>query len=557
MKLSFPVRIYFVALILRLIPILLTSGLGIGLDDMFQYDMLARSISSGNGFRWYAQDDLKLLAPYVDFDLATANGYDPEHGLYTSFRAPLYPAFLAIVYFFSGEGFSRFLAARLVQVIFLGAPLAPLTYFVARYFFTAAHLKNVSLSDSEGSLIPKVRDSHLHDLLSKSRAAQVSVAENAPSERHSIFEISNTKDNERTAKVSAWVVACYPMLLVYPLGLGTENPFFILLLSSFYFLLKSIQEPSKQNFIFSGIFLALTALTRSVILPFAGLAILYLIFLPRLRKSVGNLSGLGESKQTSEVFPIKALLIGVAFAIVIAPWIIRNSLLHNKPTGIETSMGYNLYLGYHPDGNGSFVFGPSLDLLTIMDDAERDEVGTSQAVEFIKEQPERFIPLAINRLGYFFGLEKRVLMYFYANDIIGFIPKPLLLTIAAILLLPFVFVSISASLGLSLLKWKPQTILLFLLFAFYLLPHIFILSEDRFHLALIPYLAILAAHFWSVGFGAISRRWNESNMGKWMVTFAILGVFLLSLNWGFELSRDADKIAALLGPDGNKSYFPY
>ena len=42
-----------------------------------------------------------------------------------------------------------------------------------------------------------------------------------------------------------------------------------------------------------------------------------------------------------------------------------------------------------------------------------------------------------------------------------------------------------------------------------------------------------------------------------MVALAVLGVFLLFLNWGFELSRDADKITALLGPDGNKTYFPY
>ena len=58
---------------------------------------------------------------------------------------------------------------------------------------------------------------------------------------------------------------------------------------------------------------------------------------------------------------------------------------------------------------------PSLDLLPILDDAERDRVGTEKALEFIKSQPGRFIPLAVNRLGYFFGLEKRVLMYFYGN----------------------------------------------------------------------------------------------------------------------------------------------
>src|SRR5436190_11560110 len=116
MKIAFPVRIYLIALVFRLVPVLLTHNMGIGLDDMFQYDMLARSLASGHGFRWYAQDDLKQLAPYVKFDMSTANGYDPKYGLYTSFRAPLYPAFLATVYYFNGLDFSRFLGARLAQV---------------------------------------------------------------------------------------------------------------------------------------------------------------------------------------------------------------------------------------------------------------------------------------------------------------------------------------------------------------------------------------------------------------------------------------------------------
>jgi len=243
--------------------------------------------------------------------------------------------------------------------------------------------------------------------------------------------------------------------------------------------------------------------------------------------------------------------------LTIAPWIVRNSLLHHKLTGIETSMGYNLYLGYHPKGNGSFVFGPSLDLLTILDDAERDKVGTHKAIEFIQAQPERFIPLAINRLGFFFGLEKRVLMYFYSNNILGYVPLPLLLTIAAILLLPFIFISTSAALGLSLLRWRPEHILLGLLFISYILPHVFILSEDRFHLALVPYFAILAAQFWMSDITMLSARWSESTSGKIVVALAVVAVILLVLNWRLELYRDADKIAQLLGPHGNQSYFPY
>jgi len=487
---SFALRIYIIALVLRLIPVFLARGLGIGLDDMFQYDMLARSLASGNGFRWYAQEDLNQLASFVDFDLSSVKAYDPIRGIPTSFRAPLYPAFLAIVYFFSGTGSSRFFAARLAQVILLGAPLAPLTYFVSKKLFPPLRV-------GEGSGLR----------------------------------------SERAARISAWIIACYPMLLIYPLGLGTENPFFILLLISFFFLLSSIDRPTAFRFLLSGFFLGLTALTRSVILPFVGLAILWAWFILKHRRG--------------------AMLTALAFALTIAPWVIRNSLLHHKPTGIETSMGYNLYLGYYPQGNGSFVFGPSLDLLTILDDAERDKIGTQKALEFIKAQPERFIPLAINCLGFFFGLEKRVLMYFYGNNIIGYIPLPLLLTISGILLLPFVFISISAGFGLAYLRLKPEHILLCLLFIGYILPHVLILSEDRFHLALVPYIAILATQVWVNGFAPLRVRWYESRKGQLIVAMALFAVFLLIINWNFELTRDADKIAQLLGPNGNQSYFPY
>lgn len=485
---SFAFRIFIVALVLRLIPIIAARGLGIGLDDMFQYDMLARSLAAGNGFRWYALEDLNQLAAYVDFDLGYVKNYDPVRGVPTSFRAPLYPTFLAIVYFFNGTDFSRFFAARLAQAIFLGAPLAPLTYWVAKKLFPDSFWK-----DERGM------------------------------------------DTERAARIAAWIVACYPMLLVYPLGLGTENPFFVLLLSSFLFLLLSIEKPSTFHLLLSGVFLALTTLTRSVILPFALLAFCLLFFLYRKR----------------------ALIAVVSFLLVIAPWIVRNSFLHQEMTGIETSMGYNLYLGYHPAGNGSFVFGPSLDLLTILDDAERDRVGREQTIGFIKAQPERFVPLAFNRLGYFFGLEKRVLMYFYSNNIIGYVPLPWLLTISALLLLPFIFISTSAALGLSLLRWKSEHILLVLLFIAYILPHVFILSEDRFHLALIPYIAILAAQLWAHGYTPLVTRWQESQAGRILVIISILAAFLLVTNWGFELHRDADKIAQLLGPNGNQSHFPY
>jgi hypothetical protein len=132
-----------------------------------------------------------------------------------------------------------------------------------------------------------------------------------------------------------------------------------------------------------------------------------------------------------------------------------------------------------------------------------------------------------------------------------------LLTIAGVLLFPFVFISISAALGQAYLRWKPEHILLILLLVTYTLPHIFILSEDRFHLALVPYISILAAQVWVNGLAPLRARWHESRTGRWIVSLAVFAALLLVANWGVELIRDADKIAQLLGPNGNQSHFPY
>ncbi|MHB8806674.1 MAG: hypothetical protein ACYC59_03750, partial [Anaerolineaceae bacterium] len=96
----------------------------IALDDMFQYDMLARSLREGNGFRWYSKADVEILRPYYSQFLDIDHLPFPDQGLQTTFRAPGYPFFLAFLYFFVPYSF-HFILARLVQAG-LAAALAPL-----------------------------------------------------------------------------------------------------------------------------------------------------------------------------------------------------------------------------------------------------------------------------------------------------------------------------------------------------------------------------------------------------------------------------------------------
>lgn len=470
--LPFSTRIFLLALALRLIPVLLTIDLPIGLDDMFQYDMLGRSLASGNGFRWYAQDDLDLVRQYIDFELV-AEEYNPA-GVLTSFRAPAYPAFLALIYAISGMQW-RFFAARLVQAV-LGAALAPLTYLLGRQLFPKA---------------------------------------------------------DKGARWAGWAIAIYPMLLVYPLALATENLFIPLVAAGLLALLRAVESKGDRGYLLAGALFGLATLTRSVIFGFVGLAVLWLWFALKQRRG--------------------ALLFGMVVLAVITPWVVRNSLLHERFTFIESSAGYNLYMAYHPEGNGGFQFGISLDLLPYLDDAQRDDIGRQAAIRFIREDPGRALLLTARRVGYFFGLERREMSYFYSNGFFGAIPQTALIGLFGVLTLPFVVIGSLSAAGVALIQWDKTRGLALLLIGSYLLPHAIILAEPRFHLTLMPVLAAVAGQAWSER----SALWARAKANRGRLWLAVLLLALLWFNWGMELWRDADKLVVLFGPDGWRAGFDY
>jgi 4-amino-4-deoxy-L-arabinose transferase-like glycosyltransferase len=471
---------------------------------------------AGNGYRWYAEPDLHLIKEFIPLDILAVN-YDPR-GVLTSFRPPLYPAFLALIYFLTGVGADRFFTTRLAQA-FLGAALVPLTYLLAHRLSprkesmrTAEHAKNnkINSANSAPALSRVLRNEGI------------------------VEELSAVKFSP--ARIAAWVVAFYPMLVIYPLALVTENLFFLLTLLSALALLRAVNSGRWPPFALAGFLFGLTALTRSVISAAVILAVLLVWF------ALKNRAG--------------AVALLFFFLFTISPWVVRNTFLHGRFTWIESSLGYQLYLGYHPDGTGTFQYPQSLDLIPILDDAERDRIGIKKALQFIRDDPGRFPYLAVRRLGHFFALERRALTYFYSNNFFGYIPPVPLTALALLLLLPFVFVATSAAFGLAITHWSKENLLLALLMFGYLGPHVLIIAEDRFHMALIPFLAILAAQCWMGGLSALRERW-QTPAGPRALAIAAFAVLLLLLNWSLELWRDADKLGLLFGPGGNQTYFPY
>jgi 4-amino-4-deoxy-L-arabinose transferase-like glycosyltransferase len=464
----------------RLALVLIFLHAPIGLDDMHQYDMLGRSLAAGQGYRWYGRADVALLRPYLEryYGLTIPTDQVPREGLQTTFRAPGYPFFLAGVYLVFGLE-QRLEAARLIQVA-LGAALAPLTA-----------LLTLSLGLSP-----------------------------------------------RAARLAGTLVALYPILWLYPIGLASENTFLPLVVIGLLAALAAARTSRPWAAVGAGLALGAATLTRGALALFLPISAIWL-----WRTSPGK--GLRQ-----------AALLTVAASAVLVPWMLRNSLILGRPAFVENSAGYNLFIGYHPEGNGNFDVRVSVIPLGILDDNERDRWTTEQAVGFIRSDPGRALRLLPLRLSHFFGLEDREIVYFYSNNYFGSIASPLLLLLYLVLVLPFVAVALGAAFGLAFAPARPARVLVIGLIAALLLAYIPILAEPRFHLPLVPALAAYASSFFSTpNWGAhLAFTLRGRELRAWLPVLA--AVLLLAL-WAQDLASDWPRLASVFAPGGNQLHLGY
>ncbi|MFO8037335.1 MAG: hypothetical protein R6U57_11980 [Anaerolineales bacterium] len=480
-KRGFKKRVYgwlwLVAFLPRFALALVFFDHSIALDDLYQYDMLARSLLQGNGYRWYGEADFEKLRPYYERFLDVEDIQFPEEGLRTAHRAPGYPLFLSGVYAVVPAS-NRFGWTRLIQAA-LTAGLAPLCALIA-----------------------------IHSGLGK-----------------------------KTALISGISMALYPILLFYPLALASENLFLPTLTAGFLFLLLIPTHAALKYPLLSGLFLTWSTLTRSVVALFHLVSAAWMRIFHRTK--------------------IKHIALFLALALLFTlPWAVRNSRLMGKPTFLETSLGYNLYISYHPEGNGGFISRIAIEPLAYVEDQARDQFATQQALQFIKDDPGDALLRVFRKMAFFFGLEDREMTYFYGNGFLGDIPQPWRWTLYILLILPWLGVGFLTPLGMVLSENRPAVWLTLGLLFSYAVPHFLIIAEPRFHLALVPLLLPYAAHAWTQR-RKIHSLLSPSKSGRW-TTVLTLGwwIFFSSLIiWHISLHRDI--LLRVMGPEGNQLHIPY
>ncbi len=412
-------------------------------------------------------------------------GYTWYGGIPTAFRAPLYPVFLAIIYAVFGH---QFLAARLVQAA------------------TAAFLPLV------------------------------------------VYVLGLRLFDGRVAKAAAWVVVFYPMLLLYPVALVTENLFFLLVPLTVLCLIRALDTSRPLYYLLAGLLMGFSILTRSVLGGFLPVLLVWLWYY--VPSKTGALKNWG--------------LILLPVALLTIPWSIRNSLLLDQLTFVESSLGFNFYLGYQPDGTGTFDSAVAVDFMEEIGGFEAPDLrteklahnlGMERGLAFIKQDPPRAAWLLLSKLSHFLRLDKRVALFFYSNNFLGALPNPVLLLLLLTLCLPWVVVLLLSVAGMTFTDISSGKTLIYLLLLYYTGTHVVIMSEPRFHLVLVPFLAIFAVQ------GARTLRRVREVVGdphaRWRLALCLGVVALLILNWVYELNVDMAKLAAIFSPGGNTARLTY
>lgn len=287
-----------------------------------------------------------------------------------------------------------------------------------------------------------------------------------------VHKLALTRFDESVARLAALLAAIWPAWIALTSVLTSELPSNLLLAAGMAAIM-SRGYSLLPRVIIGSLLLVMAAYVRPTTLPL-------IIAVPVLDALV--------SRQW------KAALVGgvLAFAVAaacFAPWTVRNEAHFGKPVLVSANFGVVLWMGNNPQSQGGYMTFPD----GIPDDEiARDELLKQQAIEFIKNNPGRYLELCMTRIKASY-LRESIAVAWNAEGLPDALELPLKIVMAVYWLGVF---------GLSLagfalfVKREPIRILDPMTAAVGLLGSISILviGSDRYHFGLMPFVSIFAGY---------------------------------------------------------------
>ena len=304
-----------------------------------------------------------------------------------------------------------------------------------------------------------------------------------------LWFMGETVEDERAARLAAWLLAAHPIMIVYSCRLISETLFTSLLAASMLFLARYQRREKPAELAASGVLLGLATLTRpgGMLMPAVVLGLLLLEGRRHLLPWLGY---------------------AAAFAVVLAPWSLRNKELFGFATLTAHGPGYGFYVtGHMTEGMTYDEARAMYSAVTLEPEyqerpfekghsplAELEKRLSREGVGLIKTHPigyaaivlRRFCPFWVTSHSGVIGVEQPLSQYRREGRW-----GPILVRLSLLALQGAI---IAAALwGAWSLRGRPRALLTLAAVPAYMTIHIVFDMVPRYHLPAMPYLLALAA----------------------------------------------------------------
>jgi 4-amino-4-deoxy-L-arabinose transferase-like glycosyltransferase len=296
------------------------------------------------------------------------------------------------------------------------------------------------------------------------------------------FLISLKFFSRKYALISFAVFIFLPSNILYSQMVLTESLFGLFYILIIWLMLRN---NSYSGLLFLGITCGIGILIRS---SFSFILILVpLIILVKELKL--------ETNTKKRVLPfIKKTCFFITGALIfLGPWVVRNKIVLDEFT-ISTQGGSALWEGNNPVATGTY----SLDLIIdipLRELQERNDEFKKLAIDFIKQNPHKFLILGVKKIAYLFSSERLAILYFIKSEpgeTSTDVYRAVNPFIIAVVNVPYFIITLAGFWGL--LTLKKHTLIIYTIFLAWLCIFFTFIGLSRYHYVLIPFLIIGAVN---------------------------------------------------------------
>jgi hypothetical protein len=228
------------------------------------------------------------------------------------------------------------------------------------------------------------------------------------------------KLGDRRAVAAAILVACDPILLNQSTQVMTETMAAFLVVAGLLTLTWTDRSPTLVRNVVAGAALALGALCRPTLLPYAILVgvTLGMLRMTHLRCASPRLDGAAQphgARLNAWQFVAALGAFALGMSVVLSPWALRNQMQFGRPIVTTTHGGYTLLLANNPEFYQWLRFGRWGDVWKAdrfnaawqqrkpRDELLADRLAYHDAWQTIRDEPGTFVRASMVRLGRFWS----------------------------------------------------------------------------------------------------------------------------------------------------------